>query len=153
MISLKNKSKGFTLVELLIVIVIIAILATIVLVTYTGAQKKARDSKRQSDLVAINNTLQQFYTAGDGTQSNYYPTLTQLSDTAAGGWVATNLKGFDPNALKDPGGNAIAATASAKNYGYVVTPTGCDNTTTMCTNFVITADLEGGGTFVKQSTN
>lgn len=37
-----QRERGFTIVELLIVIVVIAILATIVLVTYNGAQDKAR---------------------------------------------------------------------------------------------------------------
>ena len=44
MISLK-KQKGFTLVELLIVIIIIGILATLVIVTFSGVQAKARDSR------------------------------------------------------------------------------------------------------------
>ena len=53
MISLKQKSKGFTIVELLIVIVVIAILATLVIVTFTGIQQKARDSKRETDVDAL----------------------------------------------------------------------------------------------------
>lgn len=51
------KQKGFTIVELLIVIVVIAILATIGLVTYSGVQARARDSIRKSDLAAIKQAL------------------------------------------------------------------------------------------------
>lgn len=39
------KSKGFTIVELLIVIVIFAILATLVTVTFTGIKDKQKNSK------------------------------------------------------------------------------------------------------------
>lgn len=44
---------GFTIVELLIVIVVISILASITVVAYTGIQDQARDSKRRSDAAAI----------------------------------------------------------------------------------------------------
>ena len=47
-----NKS-GFTIVELLIVIVIIAILAAITVVAYNGIQERARDSARKSDLAQL----------------------------------------------------------------------------------------------------
>lgn len=46
----RNKDSGFTIVELLIVIVIIGILATIVIVSYNGITKKARESTLMSDL-------------------------------------------------------------------------------------------------------
>ncbi len=48
-----QKQKGFTIVELLIVIVIIGILAAVSLVAYNSAQQRARDSKRMTDLQAI----------------------------------------------------------------------------------------------------
>ena len=47
--SKKTTAKGFTIVELLIVIVVMGILATIVIVTYQGVQDKANTTKNQSN--------------------------------------------------------------------------------------------------------
>lgn len=46
----RNKQRGFTIVELLIVIVVIAILAAIVIVAYQGVQARAQQSKISNDL-------------------------------------------------------------------------------------------------------
>lgn len=56
----KNKS-GFTLLEILVVIGIIIVLVGMVTSSYSTAQKKARDSKRQSDLKMIQNAMEQYY--------------------------------------------------------------------------------------------
>jgi len=46
----KIRSQGFTIVELLIVIVIIGVLAAITVVAYNGIQDRAKNSKRDSDV-------------------------------------------------------------------------------------------------------
>jgi type II secretion system protein G len=53
----KTEKRGFTIVELLIVIVVIAILAAITIVAYNGVQQRARDSRRKSDLGNIEKAL------------------------------------------------------------------------------------------------
>jgi len=151
MISLKNKSKGFTIVELLIVIVVIAILATLVIVTFTGIQQKARDSKRQTDVNALDSHLEAYY-----ANNGYYPTVIDLQSSS---FLSTYMKGLDPNALTDPKGSSITGSAPASGtyvYSYQASGTGCDNTaasssTNQCSAFTLTAELEGGGTFVKKS--
>jgi prepilin-type N-terminal cleavage/methylation domain-containing protein len=73
---LKHTRDGFTIVELLIVIVVIAILAAISVVTYTGIQNRANDSSVQSD---IKNLAKQFelYRA----ENDVYPAgAAQLTD-------------------------------------------------------------------------
>jgi prepilin-type N-terminal cleavage/methylation domain-containing protein len=53
--------KGFTLLEMLVVVGIIAVLVSIGISSYSTAQKKSRDAKRKSDLKAIQNALEQYY--------------------------------------------------------------------------------------------
>lgn len=50
--------RGFTLVELLVVVAIIAILSVIGLTIFTSAQSNARDARRKSDVDAIANALE-----------------------------------------------------------------------------------------------
>jgi len=66
---LKGSSKGFTLIEMLIVIAVISILAGIVLVGITGFQSSARDTKRVGDLRSIQNNLELYF-----TRCGHYPT-------------------------------------------------------------------------------
>jgi prepilin-type N-terminal cleavage/methylation domain-containing protein len=55
---MNKMKKGFTLVELIVVITVIGILATIVIVNYNGAQQKAQDAAVQSDLDGIAGQLE-----------------------------------------------------------------------------------------------
>lgn len=55
------KETGFTIVELLVVIVVIAILATISVASYNGVQARARDSIRKSDLAEIKKAVTRYY--------------------------------------------------------------------------------------------
>jgi type II secretion system protein G len=56
---MKSRS-GFTIVELLIVIVVIAILATITIIAFNGAQARARDARRDSSLATIKRALEMY---------------------------------------------------------------------------------------------
>lgn len=149
MVSIKRNNRGFTIVELLIVIVIIGILAGLVIVTYRGIQQKARDTERKTDINAIHGQVEA-YSAENGK----YPTLVNVNDSA---FRAANLKGLDPAALRDPKGDAdtLEATTDSDDYGYAATPANCDNTVTNgdCTGYTLTATLEGGGTYSKASLN
>ena len=85
---MRKTMSGFTLVELLIVIVVIGILASITIVSYNGAQKRARDSKRIDDVAQIGRGLQLW--AGSDKS------LTTFSGGTGGqgyGWFENNYGG------------------------------------------------------------
>lgn len=75
MVSSKNKVKGFTLVELLIVIVVIAILAAISIVAYNGIQQRSRDSAAKSAASQLSTKVE----AWNGIKGSY-PTDTQVNN-------------------------------------------------------------------------
>ena len=71
--TLSLRTRGFTIVELLIVIVIIAILAAITIVAYNGIQNRAKTSAGQSMANSIAKKAQTYYTI-----HNAFPTYCQL---------------------------------------------------------------------------
>ena len=95
----KRRQQGFTIVELLIVIVVIGILAALVIVQFTNIQARARDTERKSDMRAIQSKLAEYYAL-----NNRYPTA--LSD------AALNL---GAESCKAPGGSG---TCAAPDYTY-----------------------------------
>lgn len=56
-----NARRGFTVVELMVVIIVIALLTTIVTLGYRSVQMNARDNKRASDITAFRSALEKFY--------------------------------------------------------------------------------------------
>ena len=158
--SIKNrKQSGFTIVELLIVIIVIGILAALVITTYSGVQAKARDTKRQTDIGALYSQLEAYYAQNGG-----YPAFVDMNSST---WRTTNMKGLDAAALCDPQAAAttncaLVTAPAAKSYAYAVLQadgtTACTATTGQtCPKYTLTATLEGtingSGTYVKNSLN
>lgn len=68
-----NRKSGFTLIEMMVVVLIIALLATMILVESSYARKKSRDLQRMADLTRFAGALENYY--ADNSQTGY-PTDT-----------------------------------------------------------------------------
>ena len=80
--------KGFTLVEILIVVVILGILAAIVIPQFTSASESAKGSSLQSQLQTIRSQLELYQVQHNGN----YPTLAVATEGGATGWEAMTSK-------------------------------------------------------------
>lgn len=69
--------KAFTLLEILVVMGIIAVLLGLGAVSYSTAQKKARDARRNGDLEAAQHVMEQCMSASTSYQ---YPTISDPSN-------------------------------------------------------------------------
>ncbi len=120
-------SSGFTIVELLIVIVVIAILAAITVVAYNGIQARARDTQRKSDVAALVKAFELYY-ADNGmypVSSGSTAINSAWSSTADSSWssligqlqpYATNLPLRDP--VHNPGNSTIGSGGTSHSYDY-----------------------------------
>ena len=73
-------NRGFTIVELLIVVVVIAILAAITIVSYNGITNRANDSAAKTTAVAIQKKAELY--ASDGPTGLYPMSLSNLTTAA-----------------------------------------------------------------------
>ncbi len=131
--SLKRQS-GFTLLELLIVIVIIGILALLIIPNITSAPKKARDTQRKTDLRAIQKGLEEYFVS-----NNAYPSTAGVADQVLG---STDQTGPLDNA--QGGATPIMKTVpkdpkSSGEYVYTYTPANSNTT------YTLHGCLENGG--------
>lgn len=72
--------KGFTLVELLVVVSLIGILSTLVIANLNSARERARDAQRKSDLRNIQTALRLYY-----NDNGRYPAASGSSISACSG--------------------------------------------------------------------
>lgn len=131
---MKHKHVGFTIVELLIIIVVVAVLAAISIVVYNGIQGRARDAQRIQDMKTIQKALELYKTTHGS-----YPAA--ISTPNASSWELSTNSSFLPALTVDAvssvpvdpknyyaGGNATKSTNDwvYTYYRYPATANGAD---------------------------
>jgi len=91
------KNKGFTLIELLVAIIIVSVISTIGVASYTGYVRNSRDISRKSSLMQIKAYLDQYYSAN----LRYPECVSCLSNSGQGVWV-TGLQSYTEALPTDP---------------------------------------------------
>lgn len=129
-------SKGFTLIEMLVVISLIGILAALGLVSFASAQKQARDTTRKSDLKQYQTSLEVFGNIAGGV----YPSRTAAAR-------ASTVLCTDLNVTLEPD---ISCSEDPKNasdatflYNYI---SNGSNGTVSATTYVLWGKIESKGT-------
>jgi prepilin-type N-terminal cleavage/methylation domain-containing protein len=133
------QSKGFSLLEILVVITIIAILSAMGLIIYGSILKDSRDAKRQSDLKTIQSALEQYF-----ADRFYFPNITTGSFPF--GSALTNCTGVTSCTVSKTYLNSVPTDPKPSpqpQYYYEKRPSGCDNTpTNRCTSYCLYANME-----------
>lgn len=136
--------RGFTIVELLVVIVVIGILATITVVAYNGTQARARDATRIDRLTTIAQALDMYY----GDNGRYPPIQDGATAESTCGSQTENWGHCDrakeladdlaPYMAIDP---VSLSSATQGSYSYYYTGFGFDN----YQHYGLLVYLEGSG--------
>ncbi len=113
------RTRGFTLIELMVVIAIIAVLTSIISVSIASSKQKSRDSKRVADVKLIQLALSQYY-----NDNGMYPlNIYAASGAAPGGGLAPTYLPVVPIDPQGGTGSCSAATANSSGTGcYRYTP-------------------------------
>ncbi len=147
----KITSKGFTIIELLVVVAIIAVLAAIVLVNVTGYINQGKNAAIKGNLATVLTNAAVYYDAhgtyNDGANLNFCAdagmTAPEAAITAAYGSAATThvctaITWCDCSLMKTTNAEPVGSTFCVDSSGYKkVTGTAC---ATRCPNTGVCVD-------------
>jgi prepilin-type N-terminal cleavage/methylation domain-containing protein len=86
---MRNKNKGFTLIEMLVVIAVIGLLAALILVGLSSFRVRGRDTRRIADVKEVQNGLELYY-----MKNGHYPIVS--GTTPNDRWSNLTLQLTDP---------------------------------------------------------
>jgi general secretion pathway protein G len=115
--SQRRNQDGFTLIEIMVVILILGLLATIVVQSLRGAADKAKRTKAQADISEFKTALDRYY-----LDNGFYPTTDQglpaLVSPPTGGRIPGNYEsgGYIERVPNDPWGNPYVYQSDGTNY-------------------------------------
>ena len=133
-------NSGYTIIELVVIMTILAILFTVLFIFIPDSQLRARDKEREADISTLRGRLEEFY-----QDSGAYP--HQIT--------SSTFSRFDPEVLKDPTGQVLvnntqqaneyaarsytSPTKAGPQYTYTPYPTGCINN---CIGYILKSYIE-----------
>ena len=132
-----NRASGFTLIELMITLAIVAILAAIAVPAYNDQVRKGRRAGAKALLMDIAGRQERYYTAN----STYADTLAKLGLTTT---ASTNDGSYLVSVAPDAGGIALGFVLTATLQGAFTDPK-CGNLSMAATGAKTTAVLPGTG--------
>jgi general secretion pathway protein G len=114
---LRQSESGFTLIELMVVILIIGLLATIVVQNLKGATDKAKRIKAQADISALKTALDRYY-LDNGSYPSTDQGLPALISAPQNGKVPADYPpgGYIERIPNDPWGNGYVYQSDGDNY-------------------------------------
>jgi general secretion pathway protein G len=109
----QNINKGFSLIELLVVISIMGVLTAVLVMNFVGARQKAQDSKKVQDLNSLKNALRLYY----NDNQNYPPTKADVVGDGFSGYMV-NTSGISLDTYNTMnGGDGFVATVTLDSGG------------------------------------
>ena len=114
-----SKPKGFTIIELIVVITVMGILLVLGVVNLSGTQADARDAKRKADAEAIAMYLETFYSSGtdNDLRRNRYPSAEEIKDLPT---IQKTLRDIDTKILFAPDSKVLSLTGWYASGGGVL---------------------------------